>query len=101
MKYITFDEAFAHLLAFKDDVKKFNFSEIINEHYYNAVVKLKDALAENDIQKQNDVLIQSNSGGYWNKFAAISGKLFLASHIEEVQRLYNNGIDNFLSSMEL
>lgn len=101
LKYITFDEAFAHLLAFKDDVKKFDFSEIINEHYYNVFLKLKEAIAENDIQKQNDLLIQSNSGRYWSKFAAISGKLFLASNIEEVQRLYNNGIDNFISSMEL
>lgn len=101
LKYITFDEAFAHLLAFKDNVEEFDFSSIINDHYNKAFIKLKEAMAEKDIQKQKDLLIQSNSGPYWNKFAAISGKLFLASNIKEVQKLYNSGIDSFISSMRL
>lgn len=101
LKYITFNEGFAHLLGFKDDVEKFDFSEIINKYYHISFLQLKEALAEKDTQKQVDWLRKSNSGQYWGKFAAISGKLFLANHIEEVQKIYNDGIDNFISYMGL
>ena len=101
LKYITFNEAFAHLLAFKDNIEEYDFSNMIREHYHHSFIRLKEAMEETDIGKQEDLLIQSNSGSYWGKFAAISGKLFLASHIEEVQNLYNSGIDSFISCMGL
>ena len=100
LKYTTFDEGFAHLLAFKDNIRQFDFSTIIKEHYNQAIIKLHEAMKEDDCEKQKVLLEQSNSGPYWDKFAAISGKLFLASHLEDIQKIYNDGIDNFISCLE-
>lgn len=101
LKYITFDEGFAHLLAFKDNIEKLDFSAIINKYYNNSFIKLKEAMKERNLQKQKILLEQSNSGSYWDKFASISGKLFLANHLDEIQKIYINGIDNFISYMGL
>lgn len=101
LKYIVFDEGFAHLLAFKDNVESYDFSTIIEANYNTAYMKLKESMREEEIHKQSALLLQSNSGYYWDKFAAISGKLFLASRIEEIHNLYEAGIDDFISSMKL
>lgn len=101
LKYTIFDEGFAHLLAFKDNVAGFDFSGIMKKYYDDSLTKLKEAMVETDPQRQKDLLLRSNSGNYWSKFAAIGGKLFLASHMEEIQELYNNGVDNFVSHMGL
>lgn len=101
LKYIVFDEGFAHLLSYKDNIQKFDFSAVINEHYNQSLMKLKEAMKEKDYNKQMILLEQSNSGSYWSKFAAISGKLFLAIHLNDIEKLYKNGINNFISSMGL
>ncbi len=101
LKYIVFDEGFAHLLSINGDVMEYDFSKMIEEHYNDSYAKLIDAFEETDIQKQNDLLIASNSGPYWEKFGAISGKLFLANHIKDVQELYEHGVDNFINKMGL
>lgn len=101
LKYITFDEGFAHLLAFKDNIREFDFSMIIKEHYNQSLIKLKESMKEKDCNKQMALLEQSNSGSYWSKFAAISGKLFLAIHLNDIERIYKSGINDFISSMGL
>lgn len=58
-------------------------------------------MKEINLQKQKDLLLQSNSGSYWNKFSAISGKLFLAKHLKELEKIYNSGIDSFIYYMGL
>ncbi|WP_346916995.1 hypothetical protein [Clostridium sp.] len=98
LKYITFDESFAHLLAFKDNIQKFDFSTF-NKYYNNSLIKLKEAMKETDFKRQKTLLEQADSGSYWNKFASISGKLFLASHLDEVEKIYNSGIESFISYM--
>ena len=101
LKYIIFDEGFAHLLSFKDNLREFDFSTMIKEHYNQAFIKLQEAMKEKDWEKQRVLLNESNSGPYWDKFASISGKLFLASHLENIEEIYNSGIDNFISYMGL
>lgn len=101
LKYITFDESFSHLLSFKDNIRGFVFSTLIKEHYSQSKTKLQEAMKVVDLQKQETLLVQSNSGPYWDKFASISGKLFLASHLDDIEKIYNGGIDNFISYMEL
>jgi hypothetical protein len=101
LKFITFDEGFAHLLAFKDKIETFDFSTISKDHYENAFLKLAEALDEKDPLKQKELLNHSNSGPYWDKFAAISGKIFLGNHVKEIKKLYDNGIDYLISSMGL
>jgi len=76
LKYIVFDEAFAHILSFNEDIRGYDFTNIIEEHYSKSLIKLRSALNETDYDKQNELLIQANSGVYWDKFGAISGMLF-------------------------
>lgn len=101
LKYIAFDEGFAHLLSFKDNLREFDFSTMIKEHYNKAFIELQEAMKEKDWEKQKVLLNKCNSGPYWDKFASISGKLFLASHLENIEEIYNSGIDNFISYIGL
>jgi len=101
LKYITFDEGFAHLLAFNDNITSYDFSKIINLYYENAFSTLQIALSETDALKQNDYLEKSNSGAYWSKFAAISGKLYLALNIDYLYDIYNLGPAVMITKMGL
>ena len=101
LKYIVFDEGFAHILAFKEDLENYDFTEIIKEHYENSLSKLRKSLKEKDINKQKKLLIESNSGKYWNKFGAVAGKLFIAENIKNINELYKSGIENFISEMDI
>jgi hypothetical protein len=89
--YITFDEGFAHILAFSDRIETYDFASIIQAHYPNARNKLKAALLETDVQKQKEFLEASNCGPYWDKFAAMSGKLYIAAHRDQIYEIYQNG----------
>lgn len=99
LKYIVFDESFAHLLSFKDNIRDIDWDTIIKEYYNKSLTKLKEAMQEKDYHKQVVLLEQSNSGSYWDKFASISGKLFLANHLEIIEDIYNGGINNFITLM--
>lgn len=97
--YITFDEGFAHLLAFPNEIETYDFAPMIESHYQNSRDKLKAALSETNLQKQQAYLEASNSGPYWEKFAAISGKLYLASHLNHICEIYQNGPSALLSDL--
>ena len=99
LKYIVFDETFAHILSLKKDIRGYDFTNIIEEHYAKSLSKLKSALNETDYETQNELLIQANSGVYWEKFGSISGKLFLARNIEEIASIHFKGIDNLIQLM--
>lgn len=100
LSYITFDEGFAHLLAFKDNIYSYDFSQMIALHYLESINKLKEALLEKDIIKQKEYLEYANCGGYWSKFAAISGKLYLASNLENLYEIYKAGPSVMLMNIE-
>lgn len=91
LSYITFDEGFAHLLSFTDKINSYNFASMVQAHYDDSVKKLQMALSETDTLKQKEYLEESNCGAYWNKFAAISGKLYLASNIDKLHNIYKDG----------
>lgn len=101
LKYIVFDEGFAHILAFKEDLENYDFSKIIKDHYEDSVSKLNEALKEKDMNKQKKLIIESNSGKYWDKFGAVAGKLFLVDNIKNINELYNRGPKNFISCMNI
>lgn len=101
LKHMVFDEGFAHLLAFHEDIEHYNFTELIEEHYMKSWLKLSAALEETNPDKQKELLIQADSGSYWDKFASVSGKLFLAMNRKDLVDLYHKGIDNFIEQMEL
>jgi hypothetical protein len=100
LKYIVFDEGFAHLLALNNNISSFDFSNMIKQHYKESVRKLKLALTERDIVKQEIFLEDSNSGSYWAKFAAIIGKLYLASHLDSLHNIYKSGPELLIVNME-
>lgn len=78
LSYIAFDEGFA-------------FRPMIEAHHQNSVRKLQMALSETNIFRQKEYLEESNCGAYWNKFAAISGKLYLAANIDSLYDIYKDG----------
>lgn len=96
LQYITFDEGFAHLLAFNDNVRAVDFTKIIEEHLEKNLKLLQDALREKDKEKQTILLEAANTGYYWDKFAAISGKLLIAEHIEDINHIYNSGVQGVI-----
>jgi hypothetical protein len=97
--YIVFDEGFAHVLAFRDGIEMYNFTPAIQAHYQNARSKLNAALSETDIQRQKEYLEAANCGSYWDKFAAISGKLYIASHLDHIYEIYQSGPSELLSNI--
>lgn len=99
LNYIAFDEGFAHLLAYKDNIKDCEFDDFLTERYLKAKHQLKQAITEKDSVKQKDYLSFANTGSYWDKFAAISGKLYLLKHIEHLHSIYNNGWYNFINEI--
>ena len=101
MQYITFDEGFAHLLSFSENVELFDFTEINNSYYNISLEKLKLAFMEQDESKQREFLEECNSGNYWDKFACISGKLFLSCNINYLKEIYINGAGKMVKSMLL
>ena len=70
LKYITFDEGFAHFVSFAEDVMSFDFTDVISKYYLKSLCRLKCALDETDAEKRISLLVEANSGGYWDKYAA-------------------------------
>lgn len=101
MKGLVFDEGFAHYLAFRDDIRNVDFRGIIGTHYPKSLQRLREALVETDEERQKLLLLQADSGPYWEKFAAISGKLFLAAHPDAVQEIHAGGPEDMFRRMGL
>ncbi len=99
LEYIVFDEGFAHILSFTEDVKQYNFKPVIQRYYEGARKQLKEAFLETDSQKKEEYLELSNCGAYWDKFAAISGKLYLADHLDEILTIYQMGPHVMMSNI--
>lgn len=99
LKFNVFNEGFAHVLAFKDNIEKFDFGELTDKYYDKSVQKLKEALNEKNPVIQKEYLLLSNSGQYWNKFGAIAGKLYLANNLNIITQLYNDGIDKLIEKI--
>lgn len=99
LSYIAFDEGFAHLLSFSNNISLYDFSEQIKSHYLDSINMLKLSIEENNKLKQKEYLEKSNSGPYWSKFAAISGMLYLTSNIKDLYSIYENGPSTFISNI--
>ncbi len=100
LNYIMFNEGFAHLLAYKDNIEKYEFkSEDYIERFNKAKIALKDAVKEESPEKQEELLIASDSGPYWDKFASICGKLYLGKNIGSLIGIYEKGWNNIISDI--
>ena len=96
LSYIAFDEGLAHLLAFKEQVETYHFEEAMKEHFPKVSQMMTEALLETELEKQKEYLQKADCGAYWSKFAAIYGKLRMATQLEELKEIYDRGPERFL-----
>lgn len=101
LKYITFDEGFAHLVSFTEDVMSYDFTELISKYYSKSLCRLKCALNETNAEKRSSILIEANSGSYWDKYAAVCGMLFLAQNKKHLVEIYEGGVDRMFAHMDI
>lgn len=95
LDYTAFDEGFAHALTYPEDISSFVFNEAIQERYNTSKAILEKAYFEIDTEKQRNFLITADTGNYWDKFASISGKLYLLKHKYDLRDIYLAGWRGF------
>ena len=96
LQSFCFDEGFAHLLACGEKIASFDFGGWVAQHWEPSLQKLREALACTDPQEQQEWLCRAVAGSYWEKFACIAGKLYLAQHRDQLSAIYSQGPDRFL-----
>lgn len=97
LRFICFDEGFAHLLACGKELASVDPSGWIEEHQAHALEQLRQAaLACKDGSEQEQWLYRAQTGRYWEKFAAIAGKLYLMQHLDVLDELYQAGPQRFM-----
>lgn len=96
LQFLCFDEGFAHLLACGKELSDFDALPWVREHQNSALLQLQKALACKDACEQEQWLIQAQTGRYWDKFAAIAGKLFLITRLDSLKEIYQAGPSRFL-----
>lgn len=103
VKYIMFDEGFAHFLSYDKDILSIDWND------ENLASKKKKAYTTLDYEIRNctkeneeDLLQRSNSGKYWEKFGAISGFFTIIDYysrhnkdFRSISELYEKGY-NFM-----
>ena len=96
LDYITFDEGFAHALSFQENIFEFVFTDLYYQKFRQATHMLNDAILENDENKRAEYLSACNKNErYWDKFACVSGMLYLMSNLNDMQNIYKDGWRNF------
>lgn len=89
---LVFNEGVAHLLSYNANICDVDWRG--NEHTnikLKSLLKLKEALSENNIEKQNTYLYDAVFGDYYDKYGGMIGMMYLADiYIETgVQGLVN------------
>jgi len=56
LKHITFDEGFAHILSFSDNIETYDFTSIVDNHFKKAFLELQKAMKETDLNEQKNYL---------------------------------------------
>ncbi|MDD4729704.1 MAG: hypothetical protein PHN55_13265 [Dysgonamonadaceae bacterium] len=95
LNYTAFDEGVAHAVSYPEDINSFVFDSFLNEKYDNSKKILKNAVSETSLENQQEILVMADTGRYWDKFASISGKLYILKHIDNIENIYQNGWHNF------
>ena len=95
LDYILFQEGFAHAIPYLNNLEV----EKYNETFIKSCIKLRKALEETSIEKQNQYLLDADTGDYWDKYGAIAGKLFILNNSNEILNIYNRGYQNFHTSI--
>jgi len=95
LDYIAFNEGFAHALSYPENLSAFALDAQLAKKYLAAKTTLAAACRESSPEKQRVFLQTADTGDYWEKFASISGKLYLLKHKNELQGIYRAGWRGF------
>lgn len=95
LNYTAFDEGFAHALSYPEDIASFAFDDFLEQKFNKAKETLKSAIKETDQTKQAEYRKSADTGNYWDKFASVSGKLFILKNLNTIQEIYHNGWFDF------
>lgn len=95
LDYLTFNEGFAHAIAYQENMMISKFDKILQSKYKTAIETLKEAVKETNPQKQTDYIFKANIGYYWDKFGSMSGKLYLLKNKENIRKIYLEGWKGF------
>jgi hypothetical protein len=91
LNYIAFDEGFAHLMSYRDNIAEYKPEEGLDVKFRTAKARFEIALKEENPLIQERFLSEANSGKYWNKFAAVSSMLYLMKNIKHLKIIYETG----------
>ena len=81
LEYIAFDEGIAHFLAFKENILSVDWlSEEMNRRRRNAYERFLYYFNNGIKENHKEILIKSNAGQYWDKFASIAGLFALLDY---------------------
>lgn len=97
LNYTAFDEGFAHALSYPEDISSFIFDDFLERKFLGAKETLKSTIKEVDQTKQAEYSQSADTGDYWDKFASVSGKLFILKNLNTIQEIYHNGWSDFAS----
>ena len=95
LNYTAFQEGFAHALTFPENISEFTLDDFLADKYRCSKKQLQKALQETDADRQKQYLVSADTGDYWNKFASISGKLYLLNNLESIKAILLSGWTNF------
>lgn len=101
LNYTAFNEGFAHALTYAENIYDFVFDGFLAERFQMAKRTLQAALAETDEQKQKIYSTMADTGEYWDKFTSIAGMLYLLQHIDDIERIYQEGWHDFTTRILL
>lgn len=96
--FIAFHEGFAHLLSYEENIENCQ-PDKYEARFALAKERLALALSETDPALQKQYLLESNTGDYWDKFAAISSMIYLMKHIGSLKEIYEAGWRGYAQSI--
>jgi hypothetical protein len=91
LDYIAFNEGFAHLLSYKENIMEYIPDKEYTLRYEKSLATLKDAISETSYDRQAELILQANSGKFWDKFAAIASMLYLMENRSQLKKIYQSG----------
>ena len=99
LDYIAFNEGFAHLLSYKENIMEYMPDNEYTMRYEKSLATLKDAISETAYDRQAELIMQANSGKFWDKFAAIASMLYLMENRSRLKEIYQRGWRDYVQTI--
>ena len=98
LENVLFQEGFAHAIPYIKSYESSNKDEL-RQYFKKSCEQLSSALKEENPNKQKQLLIDADTGEYWDKFGAISSKLYILSNLDDIVEIYNEEPKNFIKRL--